>query len=182
MDVPDALAGLAASAALAVSDIPFEGPISEVRVARVDGQYVVNPTFDQLAKADMDIMVGATYENIMMVEGEMDECSEAELLEAMKVAHEAIKVQCKAQMELAEEVGSTTKREYCDEVNDEDLRKALHEDTYPKCYALAEAGDLATGATGAISGSSGTLQTVGIAIIGVVAGIWVIKRVIGLIR
>ena len=141
VDVPDALAGLAASAALAVSDIPFEGPISEVRVARVDGQYVVNPTFEQLAKADMDIMVGATYENIMMVEGEMDECSEAELLEAMKVAHEAIKVQCKAQMELAEEVGSTTKREYCDEVNDEDLRKALHEATYPKCYALAEAGD-----------------------------------------
>lgn len=102
VDVPDALAGLAASAALAVSDIPFEGPISEVRVARVDGKFVVDPTFDQLAKADMDIMVGATYDNIMMVEGEMDECSEAELLEAMKIAHESIKLQCKAQMELAE--------------------------------------------------------------------------------
>jgi polyribonucleotide nucleotidyltransferase len=141
VDVPDALAGLAASTALAVSDIPFEGPISEVRVARVDGKYVVDPTFEQLAKADMDIMVGATYDNIMMVEGEMNECSEAELLEAMKVAHESIKVQCKAQMELAEEVGSTKKREYDDEVNDEDLRQALHEATYDKAYKLAEAGD-----------------------------------------
>lgn len=141
VDVPDALAGLAASAALAVSDIPFEGPISEVRVARVDGKYLVDPTFDQLAKADMDIMVGATYDNIMMVEGEMDECSEAELLEAMKVAHESIKAQCKVQMELAEEVGSAKKREYSDEINDEDLRKELHDATYPKCYAIVEAGD-----------------------------------------
>lgn len=141
VDVPDALAGLAASAALAVSDIPFEGPISEVRVARVNGEYIVDPTFEQLAKADMDIMVGATYDNIMMVEGEMSECSEAELLEAMKVAHESIKAQCKAQMELAEEVGSTVKRIYNDEVNDEDLRKAVHEGTYAKAYALAESGD-----------------------------------------
>lgn len=141
VDVPDALAGLAASAALAVSDIPFEGPISEVRVARVDGKFVVDPTFDQLAKADMDIMVGATYDNIMMVEGEMDECSEAELLEAMKIAHESIKLQCKAQMELAEEVGSTKKREYSDEINDENLRKELHDATYSKCYAIVEAGD-----------------------------------------
>ena len=104
VDMPDALAGLAASAALAVSDIPFNGPISEVRVARINGQFVINPTFEQLEQADMDLMVGATYENIMMVEGEMDEVSEQDLLEAMKAAHEAIKIQCKAQMELAEEV------------------------------------------------------------------------------
>ena len=111
IDIPDALAGLAASAALAVSDIPFNGPISEVRVARIDGQFVINPTFDQLEKADMDLMVGATYENIMMVEGEMSEVSELDLLNAMKAAHEAIKVQCLAQKELAEAVGSTVKRE-----------------------------------------------------------------------
>ena len=140
VDMPDALAGLAASAALAVSDIPFNGPISEVRVARVDGQFVINPTFEQLEKADMDLMVGATYENIMMVEGEMNEVSEAELLEALKTAHEAIKVQCKAQMELAEEVGSTTKREYCHEVNDEDLRKQVWDTCYDKAYKIAQAG------------------------------------------
>ena len=122
VDMPDALAGLAASAALAVSDIPFNGPISEVRVARVDGK------------------LGATYDNIMMVEGEMDEVSEAELLEALKAAHEAIKVQCKAQMELAEAVGSLTKREYCHEVNDEDLRKDVHDKCYDKAYAIAKAG------------------------------------------
>ena len=107
--MPDALAGLAASAALAVSDIPFGGPISEVRVARIDGQFVINPTFEQLEKADMDLMVAATYDNIMMVEGEMQEVSEQDLLAAMKAAHEAIKVHCKAQMELMEEVGSTVK-------------------------------------------------------------------------
>ena len=140
VDMPDALAGLAASAALAVSDIPFNGPISEVRVARVDGQFVINPTFEQLAKADMDLMVGATYENIMMVEGEMNEVSEAELLDALKAAHEAIKVQCKAQMELAEEVGSTTKREYCHEVNDEELRKQVWDACYDKAYKVAQAG------------------------------------------
>jgi polyribonucleotide nucleotidyltransferase len=110
-DMPDALAGLAASAALAVSTIPFNGPISEVRVARIDGQFVVNPTFNQLKQADIDIMVGATLDNIMMVEGEMHEVSEAELLDAIKFAHEAIKEQCKAQIELMEAVGSTTKRE-----------------------------------------------------------------------
>ena len=99
IDMPDALAGLAASAALAVSDIPFGGPISEVRVARIDGQFVINPTFEQLEKADMDLMVAATYDNIMMVEGEMQEVSEQDLLAAMKAAHEAIKVHCKAQME-----------------------------------------------------------------------------------
>ena len=140
VDMPDALAGLAASAALAVSDIPFNGPISEVRVARINGEFVINPTFEQLEKADMDLMVGATYENIMMVEGEMDEVSERDLLEAMKAAHEAIKIQCKAQMELAEEVGSTVKREYCHEVNDDELRKDVHEKCYAKAYAVATSG------------------------------------------
>ena len=141
VDMPDALAGLAASAALAVSDIPFGGPISEVRVARIGGEFVVNPTFAQLENADMDIMVAATYDNIMMVEGEMKEVSEADLLEAMKVAHEAIKVHCKAQMELMEEVGSTVKREYCHEVNDEELRSQVHEACYAKAYAVAASGN-----------------------------------------
>ncbi len=140
VDMPDALAGLAASAALAVSDIPFGGPISEVRVSRINGEYVINPSFEQLRRADMDIMVAATYDNIMMVEGEMNEVSEAELLEAMRVAHEAIKVQCKAQMELMEEAGSTVKREYCHEENDEDLRKAVHDACYDKAYAIAAGG------------------------------------------
>ena len=139
-DMPDALAGLAASAALAVSDIPFNGPISEVRVARIDGQFVINPTFDQLEKADMDLMVGATYDNIMMVEGEMDEVSETDLLNALKAAHEAIKVQCKAQMEFAEEVGATVKREYCHEINDEELRQNVWDTCYDKAYAIAKAG------------------------------------------
>lgn len=137
VDMPDALAGLAASAALAVSDIPFHGPISEVRVARIDGQFVINPTFDQLEKADMDIMVGATMDNIMMVEGEMKEVSEAEMLEAIKVAHEAIKVQCQAQMELMELCGTTKKREYCHETNDEELRKDVWAKCYDKAYAVA---------------------------------------------
>ena len=141
VDMPDALAGLAASAALTVSDIPFGGPISEVRVARIDGQFVINPTFEQLEKADMDLMVAATYENIMMVEGEMSEVSELDLLNAMKAAHEAIKVQCQAQKELAEAVGSTVKREYCHEVNDEELRKAVHDACYAKAYAIAASGN-----------------------------------------
>jgi polyribonucleotide nucleotidyltransferase len=136
--LPDQLAGLAASACLAVSDIPFNGPISEVRVARVDGQLLVNPTVTQLQTADMDIIVAATLENIMMVEGEMSEVSEAELLEAMKVAHEAIKVQCQAQIEMMEELGKTVKREYCHEENDEDLRKKVWEATYDKAYAVAK--------------------------------------------
>ena len=139
-DMPDALAGLAASAAMAVSDIPFNGPISEVRVARVDGEFIINPTFDQCERADIELMVGATYENIMMVEGEMNEVSESDLLEALRVAHEAIKDQCKAQMELAEEAGATVKREYCHEVNDEDLRKDVREKCYDKAYAIAKAG------------------------------------------
>ncbi|MBQ2367477.1 MAG: polyribonucleotide nucleotidyltransferase, partial [Bacteroidaceae bacterium] len=141
VDMPDSLAGLAASAALAVSDIPFNGPISEVRVARIDGEFVVNPTFAQLENADMDIMVAATYDNIMMVEGEMKEVSENDLLEAMKVAHEAIKVHCKAQMELMEEVGKTVKREYCHEENDEELRTKVHEECYAKAYEIAAAGN-----------------------------------------
>ena len=140
-DMPDALAGLAASAALAVSDIPFNGPISEVRVARVDGQFILNPTFSQLAKADMDIMVGATIDNIMMVEGEMKEVSEAEMLEAIKFAHEAIKVQCQAQIELMELVGTTKKREYSHETNDEDLRKDVWEKCYDKAFAVAASGN-----------------------------------------
>ncbi len=141
VDMPDALAGLAASAALAVSDIPFNGPIGEVRVARIDGKFVINPTFEQLEKADMELMVGATYDNIMMVEGELDEASELDLLEALKTAHAAIKTMCVAQNELAEAVGSTTKREYCHEINDEDLRKDVHEKCYDKAYAIAKAGN-----------------------------------------
>ena len=141
IDMPDALAGFAASAALAVSDIPFNGPISEVRVARVDGEFVINPTFAQLERADMDIMVGATIDNIMMVEGEMKEVSELDLLEAMKAAHEAIKVQCQAQLELMEEVGSTVKREYCHEVNDEELRAEVKAACYDKAYAIAAEGN-----------------------------------------
>ena len=131
----DSLAGLAASAAIAVSDVPFVTPISEVRVARVDGKFIVNPTYSQLINADLDIMVGASYDNIMMVEGEMDEVSEEEMLEAIKVAHDAIKVHCKAQEELAAEVGKV-KRTYCHEVNDADLKAKVFEELYPKCYAL----------------------------------------------
>ena len=138
-DMPDALAGLAASAAIAVSDIPFHGPISEVRVARIDGKFVINPTFEALEKADMDIMVAATLDNIMMVEGEMKEVSEMDLLEAMRVAHEAIKVHCQAQLELMEAAGKTVKRTYCHEVNDEALRQDVHNKTFAKAYALATA-------------------------------------------
>ena len=138
--MPDALAGLAASAALAVSDIPFGGPISEVRVARVDGQFIINPTFTQLEKADIDIMVGATYDNIMMVEGEMSEVQESEMLEAIKVAHEAIKKHCLVQKELEAACGKTVKREYCHEENDEDLRKKVHDDLYAKAYAISVSG------------------------------------------
>ena len=139
VDMPDALAGLAASAAIAVSDVPFHGPISEVRVARVDGEFVINPTFEQVERADIELMVGATYDNIMMVEGEMNEVSEAELLDALKAAHEAIKAQCLVQEELAKEL-AVVKREYCHEVNDEELRKDVHEKCYDKAYAVAKAG------------------------------------------
>ena len=137
---PDALAGLAASAALAVSDIPFECPISEVRVARVNGEIIINPTFEQNKDADIDLMVGATYDNILMVEGEMKEVSEADMLEAIKAAHEAIKPQCLAQIELAKELGKDVKREYCHEVNDEELKAKVIAETYDKAYAIATAG------------------------------------------
>ncbi len=141
VDMPDALAGFAASAALAASDIPFEGPISEVRVARINGEYVINPTFEQLKNADMDIMVGATEENIMMVEGEMDEVPESALLGALKAAHEAIKPMCQLQKELSKELGTDVKREYDDEVNDEELRQQVKDECYQPAYAIAEAGD-----------------------------------------
>ena len=141
VDMPDALAGFAASAALAVSDIPFEGPISEVRVARINGEYVVDPTFAQLEQADMDIMVGATEENIMMVEGEMKEVSEIDLLQALKVAHEAIKPMCRLQKELSKELGKDVKREYCHEVNDEELREECKKACYDQAYAIAREGN-----------------------------------------
>jgi len=136
--IPDALAGLAASAALALSDVPFNGPMSEVRVARIDKKFVVNPTATQLKEADIDLMVGATYDNILMVEGEMKEVSEEEMLEALKIAHDAIKLHCKAQIEFAQELGTTVKREYCHEVNYEDLRKKVWAETYDKCYQAAK--------------------------------------------
>ena len=134
---PDALAGLAASAALAVSDIPFGGPISEVRVSRIDGKFVINPTFSDNARADIDIMVGATIDNILMVEGEMNEVSEADMLEAIKFAHEEIKKQCAVQIELMKELGKDVKRTYCHEVNDEELRQLVIRETYDKVYAVA---------------------------------------------
>ena len=136
--IPDALAGLAASAALTVSDIPFNGPISEVRVARIDNKFVINPAASQMENADLDLIVGATYDNILMVEGEMKEVSEADMLEAIKVAHEAIKIHCKAQMEFAEELDKNTKREYNREIKDEDLKKKIWDETYEKCYNAAK--------------------------------------------
>jgi polyribonucleotide nucleotidyltransferase len=134
---PDSLAGLAASAALTVSDIPFGGPISEVRVGRINGKLKINPTVSEIKEADMDIIVAATLDNIMMVEGEMNEVSESELLEALKFAHEAIKVQCQAQIELAEMVGAAEKREYSHEDNDEELRQKVWDATYEKACAVA---------------------------------------------
>ena len=138
VDQPDALAGLAASSAMACSDIPFDFYISEVRVARVNGEYVVNPTFEQMKEADMDIMVGATKDNIMMVEGEMDEVSEQDLIQALKVAHEAIKPMCIMQEELAKELGKDVKREYEHEVNDEDLRKQMNDELYQPVYNVTK--------------------------------------------
>ncbi len=140
-DAPDALAGIAASAALACSDVPFNGPISEVRVARVDGEWVINPTFDQIDRADIELMVGATYDNIMMVEGEMNEVSEADLLEALKVAHAEIKKHCLAQIELMKEAGKETKREYNHEINDDELRADVKAKCYDKAYAIARQGN-----------------------------------------
>ena len=138
----DALAGLAASAALAVSDIPFGGPISEVRVARIDGEYVINPTFSQMKDADLDIMVGGTIDNILMVEGEMNEVSEEVMLGAIKAAHEAIKEQCAVQIELSKELGKDVKRVYCHETNDEELRQTIIAELYDKAYAIATSGTM----------------------------------------
>ena len=134
VDQPDALAGFAASAALACSDIPFECPISEVRVARINGEYVIDPTVEQMKDADMDIMVGASAENIMMVEGEMDEVSEQDLLGALKAAMDAIKPMCELQVELSKELGKDVKREYCHEINDEALRERVRQECYQKAY------------------------------------------------
>ena len=136
---PDALAGLAASAALASSDLPFGGPVSEVRVARIDGQFVINPGFAEGARADLDLMVAATEENIMMVEGEMNEVSEHDMLEAIKFAHEEIKKHCRVQKELMHELGTdVNKRDYPHDEEDEALRTAVHEFCYDKCYKLAK--------------------------------------------
>ena len=135
---PDALAGLAASCALAASDLPFEGPISEVRVCRIDGQFVINPGFEDMKRSDIELMVAATEENIMMVEGEMKEVSEHDMLEAIKFDHEEIKKHCRVQKELIKELGNDVKRDYPHDEEDEDLRKAVHEFCYDKCYALAK--------------------------------------------
>ena len=138
----DALAGLAASAALAVSDIPFGGPISEVRVARINGEYCINPTFSQMQDVDLDIMVGGTIDNILMVEGEMKEVSEEVMLGAIKYAHEAIKEHCAVQIELMKELGKDVKREYCHETNDEELRQTIITELYDKAYAIATSGTM----------------------------------------
>ncbi len=138
-DMPDALAALAASAALAVSDVPFNGPISEARVARIDGKFVVNPTFSENEKSDIDIMVGATIDNVMMVEGEMDEVSEAEFLGAIKIAHEVIKNQCEAQIKLMEACNTVEKREFSHEDVDEELEKDIWDKCYQKAYEVATA-------------------------------------------
>ena len=138
VDQPDALAGFAASCALACSDIPFECPISEVRVARIGGEFVINPTKAQMADADMDLMVGATKDNIMMVEGEMDEVQEIDLLNALKAAHEAIKPMCVMQDELMKELGTDVKREYCHEVNDDELKEQVKIECYQKAYDVVK--------------------------------------------
>lgn len=136
--LPDSLAAFAASAALSISDIPWGGPISEVRVARVDGKFIVNPTLADKERADIDLIVAASIDNILMVEGEMKEVSEDEMLEALKIAHEAIKVQCQLQLDMAKEMGKTEKRVYNHEVNDENLREELTTLLYPKVYAVAK--------------------------------------------
>ena len=138
VDQPDALAGFAASAALACSDIPFECPISEVRVARINGEYVINPTFQQMEEADMDIMVGASAENIMMVEGEMKEVTEQDMIGALKAAMEAIKPMCELQTALSKELGTDVKREYDHEVNDEELREQMNKELYQAAYDVTK--------------------------------------------
>ncbi|MBK7855051.1 MAG: polyribonucleotide nucleotidyltransferase [Bacteroidetes bacterium] len=139
--MPDCLVGLAASAAISVSDIPFNGPISEVRVARIDGKMVINPTVSSLEKADIDLIVAGSKENIVMVEGEMKEVSEADMIEAIKVAHDAIKKQCDVQLELVAKIGGVTKREYSHEVNDDELRERVKKETYQKAYEVALKGN-----------------------------------------
>ena len=138
--MPDQLAALAAASALAVSDIPFNGPVSEVRVSYLDGQYVINTPMQDIERADLDLIVAATEENIMMVEGEMKEVSEEVMLGALQAAHEAIKIQCRTIAELTVEAGKTEKREYCHEVNDEELRQRLHDAVYQKCYDFSKQG------------------------------------------
>ena len=141
IDMPESIAGLAAGAALACSDIPFEGPVSEVRVARVNGEMVINPTIEQCEQADLELMVAATYDNIMMVEGEMKEVPESVMLEAIKAAHEAIKPQCLAIDEMMKAYGKEVKREYCHEINDDELKQAVHEYSYARAYAQATSAD-----------------------------------------
>lgn len=138
--MPDAMAGLAASAAIQLSDLPFETPISEARVGRINGEFIINPTQSQLLESDIDMMIGASADSVMMVEGEMDEISEEEMAEAIKFAHEAIKVQCAAQVKLAEAFGKKETREYEPEREDEDLAKKIHDMAYDKVYAVAKAG------------------------------------------
>jgi len=138
--MPDAMAGLAASAAIQLSDLPFECPISEVRVGRIDGKLIINPTMEQLKSSDIDMVIGASEDSVMMVEGEMSEISEEEMVEAIKFAHEAIKVQCAAQVRLAEAFGKKETREYEPEVEDEDLQKKVYDLAYDKVYAVAKAG------------------------------------------
>ncbi len=138
--MPDALAGFAASAAIQLSDIPFETPISEVRVARINGEFVINPSRKQLAEADIDMMIGASADSVMMVEGEMDECSEEEMADAIKFAHEAIKIQCAAQVRLAEAFGKKETREYEPEVSNDELAEKIHNLAYDKCYEIAKKG------------------------------------------
>ena len=138
--MPDALAGLAASAAIQLSDFPFECAISEARAARINGEFVINPSRAQLEEADIDIMVGASKDSVMMVEGEMEECSEEEMVEAIKFAHEHIKKQCDAQEKLAKAFGKKETREYDPEEVDEDLMKKVNDFTYDRCYEVAKKG------------------------------------------
>ena len=138
--MPDSLAGLAASTVIQLSDIPFEYPISEVRVARIDGEFIVNPSREQLNDSDIDIMVGASYESVSMVEGEFDEISEQEMTDAIKFGHDAIKAQIDAQNDLVNEVGKKETREYEKAVENEDLLKKVNDDCYSKCYEIAKKG------------------------------------------
>ncbi len=149
--MPDAMAGLAASAAIQLSDFPFECAISEVRVGRVDGKFIINPTRAQLLESDLEMVIGASADSVMMVEGEMDEISEEEMIEAIKFGHEAVKVQCAAQIRLAEAVGMKETREYDAEAEDEELSKRIHDMAYDKVYTIAKAGSSKQERTNAFS-------------------------------